>query len=77
MTAPKKQRNGPHSLRAIFARPTVIAAISLFGLVSALTGDGIADILSWVGLGIPVIVPLWAWWRRERKIKISTGNKTQ
>ena len=48
------------SNRAIFAVPIVIAAASLFGLVAALTGDGLRDMASWVGLAVPVAVVAWA-----------------
>lgn len=79
MSAPPKQRGERRSLSAIFAIPAAIAAISLFGLVSALTGDGVRNILSWIGLGVPVLVALWAWRRRDKIVKIYTnqslGNK--
>ncbi|WP_414901754.1 hypothetical protein ACMT1E_01365 [Sphingomonas flavalba] len=48
------------SNRAIFAAPVVIAAVSLFGLVAALTGDGLRDMASWIGLAVPVAVIAWA-----------------
>ncbi|WP_136161238.1 hypothetical protein [Sphingomonas flavalba] len=48
------------SKRAIFAVPTVIAAVSLFGLVAALTGDGLRDMASWVGLAVPAAAVAWA-----------------
>ncbi|MBB5686562.1 hypothetical protein [Sphingobium boeckii] len=47
-------------LRAIFAMPLAIALLSIMGLVSALTGDGIRDAISWVTLAVPVIVIGWA-----------------
>ncbi len=40
--------------------PMLIAALSLIGLVSALTGDGMRDVLSWLTLGVPVAVVGWA-----------------
>lgn len=52
------------SLRAVFAAPTAIAVISLIGLVSALTGDGVRNIVSWAALGVPVLVAFRAWTRR-------------
>ncbi len=36
--------------------PIVIAVISAAGLLSALTGNGIWDALSWVTLGVPLVV---------------------
>ena len=47
-------------LGAIFAAPLAICVLSSVGLVSALTGDGWRDLLSWIGLGGPVLVVAWA-----------------
>ncbi len=48
------------SLRAIFGIPLVIGLASIIGLVSALTGDGPRDALSWIALAIPVAAVGWA-----------------
>lgn len=48
------------SLRAIFAWPLVIFLIGIVGLVSALTGDGWRDGLSWLALAVPVVALAWA-----------------
>lgn len=48
------------SKRAIFAIPFAIAALSLIGLVSALTGDDLRDAISWIALAVPVIAVAWA-----------------
>jgi hypothetical protein len=48
------------TLRAIFVIPTAIAAVSVIGLVSALTGDGLRDALSWAALAVPVAAVVWA-----------------
>lgn len=54
------------SLWRIFAAPAALAAISILGLVSALTGDGIRNAVSWIALAIPVIAVIWAMrYRRE------------
>jgi hypothetical protein len=51
----------PHlPLRVIFALPLAIAALSLVGLVAALTGDGWRDVLSWAGLAAPILTVCWA-----------------
>ncbi|WP_262690228.1 hypothetical protein [Kordiimonas aestuarii] len=50
----------------IFKVPAALAALSLLGLVSALTGDGLRDALSWAGLAAPVVVTLWALKARRR-----------
>ena len=52
------------TLWQVFAAPTVIAVISLIGLVSALTGDGVRNIVSWAALGVPVVIAIRAWRRR-------------
>jgi len=49
MTAPLK--SGHRSAIRIFTWPLVIALASLIGLVSALVGDGLFDIVSWILLG--------------------------
>ncbi len=51
--------------RRIWLAPLVIAIVSLAGLISALLGDGIEDAVSWVGLGVPVVVIVWARLRRK------------
>jgi hypothetical protein len=45
--------------------PLWIGIASLVGLVSALLGDGIWDLLSWVTLALPVLIAGLAW-RRVR-----------
>lgn len=48
------------SLGAIFAVPTAVGLLSIVGLIAALTGDGWRDIISWVGLAVPVLAVAWA-----------------
>lgn len=56
----------PQSLGAIFAAPLAIAIFSLVGLVAALLDDGLYDLLSWLGLAVPVVVIVWSLcWRRQ------------
>lgn len=47
-------------MRRIFLVPALIAAVSLIGLLSALTGDGWRDAVSWAALAVPVGVTGWA-----------------
>lgn len=54
------------SLRAIFAWPLAIFLLGILGLVSALTGDGWRDGLSWLALAAPVAALAWA--MRARRI---------
>lgn len=53
------------SLSQIFAAPLVIALVSTVGLISALVGDGWWDAVSWVALGLPVLLYLLFIWRRR------------
>ena len=52
-------------IRSTFAIPTVIALLSLIGLVAALTGDGWRDAIAWVGLAIPLLAIGWAFRARR------------
>ena len=56
----------PSPLRHIFAVPLLIGAASMVGLVAALTGDGIADGVSWLSLAVPLGAVAWARLRRVR-----------
>ena len=47
-------------MRNTFAVPALLAALSLCGLLLALTGEGWRDILSWAALSLPVAAVLWA-----------------
>lgn len=59
----------------IFRWPVVLAVVSLFGLLSALIGDGIFDVLSWLGLGVPLGLLGVVWLRLRRANRLhSTGN---
>lgn len=62
MTRPRQTRL---PLRTVFAWPLVLFLLGLVGLVSALTGDGWRDGLSWLALGAPIAALLWA--RRQRR----------
>ena len=53
-------RKGRLPLRAIFAWPAAIFLLGIVGLVSALTGDGWRDGLSWMALATPVGALVWA-----------------
>ncbi|SEE07943.1 hypothetical protein [Bradyrhizobium erythrophlei] len=53
------------SLSQIFAAPLVVAIVSTVGLISALVGDGWWDAVSWVALGLPVLLYLLFIWRRR------------
>lgn len=43
----------------LFGVPALLAVASGAGLVSALVGDGVWDMLSWFALGAPLAVIVW------------------
>ena len=43
----------------VWGIPIIIGIFSGIGLISALTGDGIWDAVSWLALGFPVVVGFW------------------
>ena len=47
-----KRRN---DLLPVFAIPLLLAGCSLFGLISALTGDGWRDMIAWLALAAPIL----------------------
>ncbi|AUD02817.1 hypothetical protein [Spirosoma pollinicola] len=40
----------------IWTIPLILAVVSLWGLLSALVGDGLLDFFSWLTLSIPLLV---------------------
>ena len=56
-----------HSFSAIYRIPLVIALISAVGLTSALLGDGMWDVLSWLALAVPVVLAAMHWRRSWTK----------
>ncbi len=60
---PVKHRKTPWQ---IFATPTLIALLSLAGLLAALLGNGVFDWVSWVGLAAPLVIVGWAMKARRR-----------
>lgn len=51
MTKPARQ-----SLWQIFAVPLLLALLSIAGLASALFGDDLWDAVSWLTLGVPLLI---------------------
>ncbi|KQN53373.1 hypothetical protein ASE98_20025 [Pseudomonas sp. Leaf48] len=56
----------------IFRWPLLVALLSLFGLISALIGDEVYDLLSWLSLGVPLLL-LGVVWLRLRRSKRALG----
>lgn len=52
-------------IRSTFALPAILAIASIIGLVSALTGDGVRDMLSWGALTAPIGAVGWARYGRR------------
>lgn len=48
----------------IWAMPILLAVLTVIGLVAALLGDGVWDLVSAVTLGAPVAAALWYGLRR-------------
>lgn len=46
----------------VFGRPMILALISMAGLIAALVGDGLLDVVSWIALGYIVAVTVWYVW---------------
>lgn len=53
-------------IRSTYAIPAIVAAVSLLGLILALTGDGLRDALSWAALATPIAAVAWAMRGRRR-----------
>jgi len=61
-------------LRQIFIMPAALALLSGIGLVSALLGDDFWDVLSWVALGLPLVVAALAMvWARSKASSSDTN----
>ena len=57
----------PFPFRKVYGSAIVLAVITLYGLLSALFGDGVWDELSWVALAIPLTVIVWKYSQATRK----------
>jgi len=50
----------------IWLMPALLALLSGVGLIAALVGDDLWDVLGWASLGVPVLVMGWCWLRPVR-----------
>jgi hypothetical protein len=48
-----------YSFRKVYGPACVLAAVTAYGLLSALFGDGLWDELSWIALAVPLAVIAW------------------
>jgi hypothetical protein len=58
----------------IWPVPIALGILTCLGLVAALVADGIWDAISWIGLGIPVMVGLWFAWGQPRRPRRDAGR---
>lgn len=56
----------PFPFMKVYGAAILIAVITVYGLLSALLGDGIWDALSWLGLAVPLVVIVWKWSTGQR-----------
>ena len=66
-----RRSSRPRGLAALLPGRALLAALllallGLFGLLSALLGDGLYDLLSWLALGTPLVLVGWVWLRLPR-----------
>jgi len=59
--------NGVTKPRSPFVAPAWITLASIVGLVSALVGDGVFDVVSWLVFAVLVGLFVRAWVKRDRK----------
>jgi hypothetical protein len=52
------------SARRVYAIPALLAVLTMFGLLAALLGQGRWHSLSWLALGIPIVMAAWYATRR-------------
>ncbi len=57
----------PFPFRKVYGPAVAIAVITLYGLVSALLGDGLWDELSWISLALPLAVIVWKCGKRPKE----------
>jgi hypothetical protein len=53
------------AFRALWGMPILLGVLTAVGLVAGLLGDGIWDLVSVLGLGVPVLVGAWHVFRRR------------
>lgn len=61
MKMSKAPSTGAQSNWRIFRWPIVMALASAVGLIAALVGDGVYDLVSWLTLGLTIVVMIAAW----------------
>ncbi len=57
------------TFKQIWFAPILLALLTVFGLLSALLGNGFWYSLSWSALLIPLVVIVWFWIRSKTAVK--------
>jgi hypothetical protein len=70
----RRTRSAPHSAAAIYRIPLLVALISTLGLASALFGDGVWDLVSWLGLGLPIALAAICWRNSATRAAADDGS---
>lgn len=58
----------------VWPAPIVLGVVAAFGLIAALLSEGLGDYLSWLALGIPVVVVGWYAVPRKKQKKQETAG---
>ena len=58
-----------YSFSKIYGTASVLAAITSAGLLSALFGDDLWDVASWIALAVPLFVVVWKITRSRRNLR--------
>lgn len=61
----------------IFGVPILLAITTAAGLLSALLGDGVWNALSWLALGIPLVIVAWYAGRSARRASSSSSATSE
>jgi hypothetical protein len=61
------------TIAAVYRWPLILAVVIACGLTAALTGDGVARVISWIALGFPIGVVIKclapAFYKRQANLK--------
>lgn len=63
---PQRDASGAYSSWQVFKAPVWLGVFSVVGLISALLGDDVWDLLSWLTLLAPLAVIGWFYWRARQ-----------
>lgn len=53
-----------HQWLRVFGAPIIVGVLSLAGLLSALLAGDLGRYFSWFGVGLPIAIVAWAYWRK-------------